>query len=254
MIENAAPGQPVHCAANPALIASAWCTNCRQPFSGRFLATRPDGRCVCRACAERDSIETIRIHDGRLVDPAVSRGWRAVFVGVTLLPWRPAPWLMNGPLRPAFRFGLACTLAGYAMALGWAFVFSRDELLEVLRAAAEGQTLSDQALLWMPWIGLPFVSALRMLLGAAALHFGARAIAGVPRGAWRIHLRFFALSSVTLLFCAVPAVGPTIAGAVWCAASITMLRQVWGITTMRALGALVPAILTLSLLHPIGAM
>lgn len=244
----------LRCAANPSLPASAWCSRCLQPFSGRFLATRRDGRAVCRACSERDGIPVIVDGPRRVGDPALARGWRQIFVSVTLLPWKEAPWLFHGPVASAFRFGVAVTLAGYAMALGWGFVLSREELLEVLRNAASGQTISDQALLWLPWLGLPFITMLRMLLGAAALHLGARLVAGVPRDAWRVNLRFFSLSSATLLFCAVPAIGPTLAGAVWCAASITMMRQVWGVSIWRALGALIPAILTLSLLHPIGAM
>ena len=55
---------PLRCSANPALNATALCTVCGAPFSGKFLGVRPDGRAVCFGCARREDIYLVSTGGG----------------------------------------------------------------------------------------------------------------------------------------------------------------------------------------------
>ncbi|MGA1275958.1 MAG: hypothetical protein ACO3XL_08830, partial [Gemmobacter sp.] len=189
---------------------------------------------ICRPCARRSEVPVLSVERGRPSDPALARGWRGLFVAVALLPWRPAPWLASGPVRTALIFGFAATFAGYAMALGWSTLLARDELLALISEALEDETLPETQLLAVPWLGLPMVALARLVAGAFAFHLGTRLFAAAPRTAWSANTRFFALSSVTMALCAVPGVGAAAAGALWCAASVAMVRRTYGTGTARA--------------------
>lgn len=243
----------VHCTANPALPATAWCTSCHLPFNGRFLGVRDDGRAICFGCAQQDGV-SLRSETRTDVDPVLESGWRQTFLDVVTRPWQTFAGEYHGPIGPAVRQGLVWALLGYAMTMGWVWLLARDAFLEMLtESAPEGVEFEGDTLPMLVWLALPVLAVLRQAVGTLALHLGLR-LSGAPSDDFGEHARLFGLTAVGLLLCAVPFVGPFLALVAWMTGTLAWVRQRYAMSTARAMLALIPALLVVTALDPLGTL
>lgn len=245
---TAAPIQTVrlpHCTAQPTEVAAAFCTCCRLPYSGQFLAVRLDGRSVCHACVEREEIAVDRPQTERPRDPLASAGWRRTLVVVLT---RPASLGQEyrGPIAEAVGLGLLWTTIGYALNTAWAMIWRGAELVALFEEQL-GDELPAEMLPWIPWMALPFTVLLRQIAGATLFHVGLRA-AGASSEQWRAHLRVFSLASITLLLSVIPVFGSALSLVLFFTAMLAYARRSYGLSAWRTLLALLPCYLLIALL------
>lgn len=226
---------------------------CRQPFHGRFLDVRRDGRAVCHGCLVRQDIE-LRPRPARGTrDPLLAGGWRHTFARVALQPQLAFAQHWDGPVWPAVRNGILWTTLGMAATLGWTYVLQYDQLLEAL-AATQSADLPPHLLPWMPWLALPFGIALRTALGIGLLHIGLR-LAGAPPDSLPSHARAFSLASITMLLRVIPVLGPVLATLSGMMALLVWVRRRYDLAPWRTFLLLLPLFLLLSIFDvtPLGA-
>ena len=241
---------PLRCFANPELPAAAFCPACRQPHSGKFLGVREDGRAICHGCARRDEIPLTGADANARPDPVLSAGWLRATGAIITAPHVSLVPDAAGKLWQPLVYGFVATVAGYAMTLGWSVALYPQRFLAEAATQAEALGLSGEAsaLAWSAGLVIPFISALRMLLGALTLHVG---LAIVSRDApWRASARVMALSSVSLVFCAIPVVGTYLAMVVWISTVMAWLRARHQLRTLPALLVVLPCVFLLTALGP----
>lgn len=243
----------VRCTANPALPATAWCTACHLPFNGRFLGVREDGRAICFGCARQHDVK-LRSEQPTDVDPVLASGWKQTFLDVVTRPWQTFAGEYKGPIGPAIRSGVVWAMLGYAMTMGWVWLLAREAFLEMLtESAPEGVTYEGDSLPLLVWLALPVLAVLRQAVGTLALHLGLR-LSGAPSDDFGEHARLFGLTAVGLLLCAVPFVGPFFALVAWMTGTLAWVRQRYAMATGRAMLALIPALLVVTALDPLGTL
>jgi len=233
------------CTAQPGEPAAAFCSQCRLPYSGRYLAVRLDGRAVCHACVERENIAIDRPNHEKLSDPLIRSGWRRVLMVVLTRP-SSLSQEYRGPIGPALRLGLLWTFAGHTLNTAWLMLLQGAALVEALREQSDGQ-IPESALPWVPWLVMPILVLIRQGLGALLFHAGLRA-AGASGEQWRSHARVFSLMSVTMLLSVIPVFGKVLAVIWFCRAGLSYARQSYGLSLWRAFLALFPCFLLLALL------
>lgn len=244
---------PLRCVANPQLPAAAFCTVCRQPFSGKFLGVRDDGRAVCHGCARRDDIPLNGAphSEGQHADPLLQQGWFRASAAVVATPHislarddASSPW-------PAIAFGFVATLFGYALTLGWNIVLYPALFVAEVSANAEALGFSGErtALTWLAWLGTPIAAGLRLFVGTIILHVCLLVPARDARVASTA--RIFGLSSVALLLCAIPIVGSYLAMVVWISTVLAWLRARYRIRTFMALFVILPSVFALTAMGPL---
>lgn len=240
-----------YCSVQPHLPAAAFCTVCRRPYSGRYLGVRPDGRAICFRCARDQRIDFADVTPRGEGDPAL-RGSLFQKLGAILLR---AHLTLNqryeGSIVPALRFGYLTTLAGLVFYLSWQFLLAPEAIDAVLEGVIEqtGGATSMRAARLSLWAVMPVVAAVRMVAGIFALHLGLR-LAGAD-GSLRDHARIFALTSSALVLCALPLfVGSLLAEVMWVMATMAWIRTRYDFTTLRTIGAILPALIVVVLLAP----
>jgi hypothetical protein len=243
-------GRPVFCSVNHQLIASAFCTVCRKPFSGRYIGVRRDGRAVCHPCAQREGIDLVDSGAPAAGDPVLKGRLRDIFFRIAVTTAETFARDFNGPLGPSLRFGYITTVIGYAAALGWIYLLRYDAFIAAL-TEVNGASVPPELMPWAPWLGLPVTAAMRLVVGVTLMHAGFRMV-GVPAGTFSQHARLFALTSVSLLLCAVPVLGPFFALAMWMNVSMTYLRSRYAISPIRSMLATLPCLLVLTLVDPVA--
>lgn len=246
----ATPGAPVLCSVNPQLPAVAFCTVCRRPFSGRYVGVRRDGRAVCHPCAQREGIELLEASATAEGDPVLRGRLREIFLRVGLTTAETFSREYTGPIGPSLRFGYITTVIGFAAALAWIYVLRYDAFMAAL-AEVNGDSMPPGLMPWAPWLGLPITAALRMVVGVTAMHVGFRMM-GVPAGTFAQHARLFGLTSVSMLLCAIPALGPLFALAMWMNVSMTYLHVRYGLSWFRRVVATLPCLMMLTLIDPVS--
>lgn len=232
---------PPRCSANPSLAAAAICTSCRRPFAGKFLAVRTDGRAICYTCAQREDVDVIPRDDLRDEDPILRGSWKESFTRV--VADTPVQFAndFTGAVGPALRAGYLWTVFGYVLTWMWLYIFQYQSVMEWLESSFE-QPIDPNLMPWIPWAAIPIMAALRLFVGAAFFHFGLR-LSGAPKETYGQHLRFFALSSVTLLLCVIPIAGPILAIVAWLNAAMAYGRVRYKLSGLGGILAVVPGLL-----------
>lgn len=237
---------PLRCSANPALNATALCTVCGAPFSGKFLGVRPDGRAVCFGCARREDIYLVSTGGGagELGDPVLSQGWTQAAVTLLTRPYDALRDGHSGPIGGAVWFGLAATMFGFAATTAWDMALSGDAYIDTyLQLLADaGVTATRSELPALIAVSSLLSAPLRLFSGALLFHLGARAVAG-REAQLRPDARVFALGSVALVLCGVPALGPLLSLLIWTSTAVAYLRQRYALGTAQSLVALLPSLL-----------
>ncbi len=236
------PSRLPSCSSQPALPAAALCSVCRQPFAGRFLTVRPDGRAICHACADRESLPLQRAERNESRDPVLAMGWRRTLLAVLAEP-RTLAVEYRGPIGPAVRMGLLWTFMGHLVKTSWVLTLQGEYVMDELRKNVPDDFPPD-LIGWVPWLALPIALLFRITFGFGLFHLGLR-LAGASADQWRSHLRAWSLASVTLLFCLVPMFGPLLSVMAWISVIIGYARQSYGLSTWRAALALFPSVVVI---------
>lgn len=252
----ATPGEtdevwPVLCSANPQLPAAAFCSVCHQPFSGKFLAVRQDGRAICFACARRDDVPVHGVRDAVERTGLFDAGWLKPALAMIFAPQRALQASRLQQPAQVVTFAFVMALFGYGVTLGWTYLLEYEAALASLteRAAELGWDVSAQALAWLPWGTLPVVAALRILLGGVSLHLAVR-IARPNDASWPDTLRAWGLSNALLVLCVVPFVGPFASMILWISAMLGWFRERHGLGPFASLFAVLPTVIILSIVGP----
>lgn len=239
------------CSVQPHLPAAAYCTECRRPYAGRFLSVLQDGRAVCYRCVADHRLKTVADNEVVEGDPAFRNGWLGVIPGVLRQPRRflgTEPY--TGSIKPALRFGFIMCLAGALLPLVWPAIFAPETLNEAWQKAygqAEVQ-LTEQQLRLAFLTALPVAAAMKLVIGSALFHVGIR-LAGAREGAFKEHLRVFALSTGVLLFAVVPPpLGMMIMSLLWGSAMMKWTNGRYGLSPFMSMVAIFPALLLLVIL------
>lgn len=249
MTATAGPGPDLPCSAHPALPAAALCAICLHPYAGRFLAPLPDGRACCATCAEREGLQPLdNAHGESERDPVLSDGWGTAFRRVVIEPHRGLVIDYRGDIGPAVRAGFAFTVVGYLMRTAWDYVLQYEAVMAML-AEQLGADIPETTLALAPWVAVPIAAGIRLALGALLLHAGLR-LTGIAPGTFSTHARAFALTSVTLLLCVIPVLGPLLALVAWMSSTLAWIRGRYGLPTWRALVATLPALFLVTSLDP----
>lgn len=243
---------PVMCSANPLLPAAAYCSECQEPHSGKFLSVRRDGRAICFACARRDGTPVFQRRTvPKGADPVLGGGFARTLLAMFVAPHRAlvAPGVRAAAPLLAIAFGFS--LLGYGFTLGWTYLLSYEAVVGLLReqVAALPFAVSDGLLPWLPWVAWPFVAAVRVLLGATTLHLTVR-LANPNDADWRETLRVWALSSALLMACVLPLAGTFVSMVLWISAMLGWFRVRHGLGPIGSLFAVLPSIVVLSLVGP----
>ncbi len=245
-----AGGSPdLPCSAHAALPAAALCALCLRPYAGRFLSPLPDGRACCSTCADREGLHVIDSpHGSADADPVLAGGWGSTFRRVVVEPHRGLVVEHDGPIGPALRAGFAFTVVGYLIRTAWDYVLQYDAVMAML-AEQVGPGVPEATLSLTPWLAVPIAAVFRLVGGSLLLHLGLR-LTGIGPGTLRPHARIFALTSVTLLLCVIPVIGPLLALVAWMSSTLAWTRRRYGLPTWRALAATLPALLLVTSLDP----
>lgn len=239
-----------YCSVQPHLPAAAFCTVCRRPYAGRYLGVRPDGRAICFRCARDQKIDFADTAPAE-GDPALRGGLLQTLGAILLRAHLTLNQRYEGSIVPALRFGYLATLAGLVFYLAWQFLLAPEAIDSIIEGVLEqtgGATTMRAARLSL-WAVLPIVAAVRLALGAFALHIGLK-LAGAD-GALREHARVFALTSSALVLCVLPLyVGSLLAEVLWVMATMAWIRTRYDFTTLRTIAAVLPALLIVVLLAP----
>lgn len=241
---------PVHCSVHPERSAAAFCTVCKLPFAGLFLAVRPNGRAICHNCA--------REQDGMLYadatrtnhDPFVSQGVTAVLGALLLRPADALSSRFSGAVAPALGMSFVASLIGYACWVFWILLLVREQILALAQQRL-GTAIEEDLLVTGLWLSVPILAFLRTAVAPILVHIGAR-LAGAPEDSLRSNVRATALSSVSLLLVAIPALGAFLAFIVGVRALLHFLRARFDFSYPRAILALLPFILLYLLIGPLG--
>jgi hypothetical protein len=247
-----APNRVPDCAANPSLPASAWCTSCGQPFNGRFLDLRDDGRAICFSCAAREPVALLQRSPRSGVDPALDGGWLATLRRVLLFPARTLASQRSADPWPVVRLGLVWTFIGYAGSTAWTYVLRYDDVMRWLGESG-ATTVPPHVLPWIPWLGLPMAVVVRFAAGVGLLHFGLR-MSMSDAAPFRAHLRAFSLSSIALVFGLLPVFGPSLGVVVQFVVLLTWARATYRLPLVRALFALSPWLVAAVLFDVAGGL
>jgi hypothetical protein len=243
---------PLRCTANPQLPAAAFCAACDQPYSGEFMAVRPEGRAICVACARRDGV---RVHGQRPPSPdtdsILRAGWASTLVAILVSPARTLATRTNAPVLPAVAFGLSVTAFGYAATLGWATLLDYPGLVASAQTAFEALDAASNAAtaVGLVWALVPVATVLRLFLSALALYVPLAMRRG-NNATWADTLRTVCLANGALVLCALPLVGPLAAVVVWIAAVLGWLRLRHRLGPFAAMFVIIPSVLVISLLGP----
>jgi hypothetical protein len=240
------------CSADPNLGADAFCTACRQPYSGKFLGVRADGRAVCFTCARYEEVELLEApQNSDPTDPVLGDGWFHAIRKIITQPHRTFELPYGGRLGPALLFGYLFTFFGFISTTIWNLLLQREGYLEwhVDSWARAQVVLTNEQVTQMLWIVMPFYAVLRLFLGAGLLHVGIRLIVG-EQAEWRASLRLFALTSGTLVLCAIPTLGPFLALVTWISASMAYMHTHHNVRTVKGLMALLPCLLIITAIGP----
>ena len=242
----------LRCSGSPRLDAQAFCTSCRKPYSGGFLATRLDGRAICFACARQQAIEIIDepMPSGR-PDPVLGDGWARGIIRMITRPHQTFERPDGGRLSVALLFGYLFTAFGFTTTTIWNLSLYGDEFIELqMQTLAARDVILDAAeVTQLLWLILPVAAALRLVVGAVLLHLGIRLMVG-SKADWRSSMRMFALTSGTLVLCAIPTLGPFLALVTWISASMAYLNTRYGLRTVNGLMALLPCLLIVTFIGP----
>jgi hypothetical protein len=242
----------LRCSASPKLDAQAFCTSCRQPFSGGFLGTRRDGRAVCFSCAREHAIEIVSTDEKRETpDPVLEDGWlRGIFRMITR-PHRTFERPDAGRLSVALLFGYFFTAFGFVTTTIWNLTFYGEEFLQLQidTLAAREIILTPDEVTRLVWMMLPLAAALRLFVGALLFHLGTRLMVGSDVH-WRSSARLYALTSGTLVLCAIPTLGPFLGLVTWISASMAYLNTRYNLRTVQGLMALLPCLLIITFIGP----
>lgn len=242
------------CSVQPHLPAAAFCTQCRRPYAGRFLSILEDGRAVCYRCLSDHGLRTLDAPPTQTAsgkDPAFAEGWWGAVSGVIRNPiqtiGRHAPTMS---IRSALRFGFVMCVIGSALPILWGSILAPESVNEVFQRtyANTEMELSMTQMRTLLILSIPFAAAFKLFLGSALLHLGVR-VSGAKDARYKENLRAFALSSAALLCNIIPApFGLLLVAVIW---SRVMMRWVFGryrIPPMRAMFALLPALLLMAFL------
>lgn len=239
------------CSVQPHLPAAAFCTQCRRPYAGRFLSVLRDGRAVCYRCLEDQGLQPVttpRIGDG---DPAFEKGWWGAIRGVVRAPVQTiGASRYKGSIRPALIFGFVMCLIGAVVPILWALVLSPEGVQETIESvyANRGMTVDPEQMRTMFITALPLAAAFKLIFGSVLLHYGIR-FAGVHNVRFRESMRAFALSSGVLMLSVVPApVGILLIAVLWARAMNRWVHVRYGLTPIRGMLALLPALVLMTIL------
>ncbi len=240
------------CSANPKLGADAFCTACRQPYSGKFLGVRTDGRAVCFACARREALDLRAAPENEdPSDPVLSDGWFHAIRKMITQPHRTFEFPYGGRLGSTLLFGYLFTFFGFIATTMWNLALQKDGYLEwhVQTWERAEVVLTNDQVTQLLWMVMPFYAVLRLVVGAALLHVGIRLIVGEDVE-WKASLRLFALTSGTLALCVIPMLGPFLALVTWISASMAYMHTQHEVRTVRGLMALLPCLLIITAIGP----
>lgn len=243
-------GWPVRCSVHPERSAAAFCTVCKLPFAGLYLAVRPDGRAICHACAREQGGMLYADATRTNHDPLASRGFAAVLGALLLRPSDALSSRFSGAVAPALGMAFVSTLVGYAAWVFWILLLVRDQILELARERL-GNSVEEDLLVTGLWLSVPLLALIRTLVAPLLIHLGAR-FAGAPADTLRANIRAAALSSVSLLLVVIPALGAFLALIVGVRALLHFLRSRYDFSYPRALLALLPFLLLYLLIGPLG--
>lgn len=239
------------CSVQPHLPAAAFCTQCRRPYAGRFLSVGEDGRAVCYRCIADHGVRTLDAPMSHDKDPAFEEGWLGAVSGVVRTPMKTiGRFSAKASIRPAMVFGFVMCLVGAVLPVVWVMILSPQSIDEVFQKVYADRNL-DLTMTQMRaffLMALPFAAGFKLLLGSALLHMGVR-VAGAKDARFAENARAFALSTATLLFSIVPApFGLILVAVVWSRVMMRWVYARYNIPPLRALLALLPALLLLSVL------
>jgi hypothetical protein len=228
------------CSAQTRLQAAAYCSVCRLPFSGRFLAVRLDGRAICHACSDREQIPTEQARGPEPRDPVFRDGWRHTLLVVLARPAELVrPW--HGPVGHAWWRGLGWSWLGLGAGLGWSLALGRlpwEQVQAALPEAARAQGWVTLAL-----VGATLVLALlRQTVGPWLMHAGLR-LAGASAEQWTLHVRVFSALSVVRVLAMLPLLGGPLSALLFVWAMLTFAGLSYGLARWRAMLALAPCLL-----------
>ena len=246
----AANAWPVHCSVHPERSAAAFCTVCKLPFAGLFLAVRPDGRAICHNCAREQGGMLYADATRTNHDPFASQGVTAVLGALLLRPADALSSRFSGAVAPALGTSFVASLIGYASWVFWVLLLVREQILALARERL-GASVEEDLLVTGLWLSVPVLALLRTALAPILVHIGAR-LAGAPEDSLRANIRATALSSVSLLLVAIPALGAFLALIVGIRALLHFLRARYDFTYPRAVAALLPFLLLYLLIGPLG--
>ena len=242
------------CSVHPHMPAAAYCTECRRPYSGRFLSVLADGRAVCFRCVRDQRLSTLEPGETRTdIDPAFENGWWRAAVGAIRTPIETIgvrPY--EGPVRPAFIFGLVMSLLGSVLPLVFPAIFAPEALTAIFEAAyGEGEgrpELTADQMRMAFFSALPIAALLKLGIGAALLHVGLR-LAGARTGHFRESVRAFALSTGVLLFAIIPPpYGLMVISLLWGSAMMRWVQARYSLSPLLSMIAIFPALLLLVIL------
>lgn len=239
------------CSVQPHLPAAAFCTQCRRPYAGRFLSVGEDGRAVCYRCIEDHGVRTLDAPTAHDKDPAFEGGWIAAVSGVVRTPMKTiGHFSPQSSIRPAMIFGFVMCLIGAVLPILWVMILSPQSLDEVFQKvyAESSLELTKTQMQAFLLLALPLAAGFKLWVGSALLHMGVR-VAGAGDAKFAENARAFALSTATLLFSIVPApFGLILVAVVWSRVMMRWVYARYNIPPLRALFALLPALLLLSVL------
>lgn len=239
------------CSVQPHLPAAAFCTQCRRPYAGRYLSVLMDGRAVCYRCLQDQGLRTLDAPSTTTGDYAFQEGWWGAITGVIRTPTQTiGRFPTDMPVRQAMVFGFVMCLIGALLPVVWATLLTPESVDEIFQKAYAGRGVDVSAtqMRALFLMALPFAAAFKLFLGSVLLHVGIR-VSGARDTRFAENARAFALSAATLLFGIVPApFGLILVAVVW---SRVMMRWVYAryqIPPLRALFALLPALLLMAVL------
>lgn len=241
---------PVHCTVHPERSAAAFCTVCKLPFAGLYLAVRPDGRAICHSCAREQGGMLYADATRTNHDPLASRGIVSVLGALLLRPADALTSRFSGAIAPALGMSFVSTLIGYAAWVFWILLLVRDQILDLARQRL-GNSVEEDLLVTGLWLSVPLLALLRTAIAPLLVHIGAR-LAGAPEDSLRANIRATALSSVSLLLIVIPALGAFMALIVGVRALLHFLRSRYDFSYPRAIIALLPFLLLYLLIGPLG--
>lgn len=239
------------CSVQPHLPAAAFCTQCRRPYAGRYLSVILDGRAVCYRCISDQGLRTLDTPSAYEGDYAFKDGWWGAITGVMRTPNQTiGHFPKEVSIRRAMVFGFVMCLVGAILPVVWAMALTPESVNELFQKAYAGRgvDLSVAQMRTTFLMALPFAAAVKLFLGSVLLHLGIR-VSGARDAQFAENARAFALSAATLLFAIVPApFGLILVAVVWSRVMMRWVYARYNIPPLRALIALLPALLLMSIL------